>query len=90
MTSGDEYTVLEDSTLRLTSPTNLHAGTTVYVPEGMDWDLWCGGSPVCEPYGEEDGRIRGEIPNPPGLYEHDIKVHKVSLDACNLPTEEIK
>ena len=28
--------------------------------------------------------IRGEIPNPPGLYEHDRKVHKVSLDACNL------
>ena len=32
MTSGDEYAVLEDSTLRLTSPTNLHAGTTVHVP----------------------------------------------------------
>lgn len=28
--------------------------------------------------------LRGEIPNPPGLYEHDRKVHKVSLDACNL------
>ena len=28
--------------------------------------------------------IRGEIPNPPGLYEHDLKVHKVSLEACNL------
>ena len=28
--------------------------------------------------------LRGEIPNPPGLYEHDLKVHKVSLDACNL------
>ena len=34
--------------------------------------------------------IRGEIPNPPGLYDHDLKVHKVSLDACNLPTEEIR
>ena len=34
--------------------------------------------------------IRGEIPNPPGLYEHDLKVHKVSLDACNLSTEDIK
>ncbi|MBQ6338612.1 MAG: Gfo/Idh/MocA family oxidoreductase [Kiritimatiellae bacterium] len=33
------------------------------VPEGMDWDLWCGGSPVCEPYGEEDGRV--------GLHPHD-------------------
>ena len=31
--------------------------------------------------------IRGEIPNPPGLYEHDLKVHKVSLNACNLKTE---
>ncbi len=28
--------------------------------------------------------LRGEIPNPPGLYEHDLKMHKVSLDACNL------
>ena len=28
--------------------------------------------------------LRGEIPNPPGLYEHDLKVHEVSLDACNL------
>ena len=31
--------------------------------------------------------LRGEIPNPPGLYEHDLKVHKVSLDACNLKLE---
>lgn len=36
---------------------------TVPVPEGMDWDVWCGGSPVCEPYGEEDGRV--------GLHPHD-------------------
>ena len=34
--------------------------------------------------------IRGEIPNPPGLYLHDLKVHKVSLDACNLKTEDVK
>ena len=34
--------------------------------------------------------IRGEIPNPPGLYRHDLLVHKVSLDACNLKTEEVK
>ena len=34
--------------------------------------------------------LRGEIPNPPGLYEHDLKVHKVSLDACNLKTEEVR
>jgi predicted dehydrogenase len=33
--------------------------------------------------------IRGEIPNPSGLYLHDLKVHKVSLDACNLETKEI-
>ncbi|MBQ7189070.1 MAG: Gfo/Idh/MocA family oxidoreductase [Kiritimatiellae bacterium] len=36
---------------------------TIPVPKGMDWDLWCGGSPVCEPYGEEDGRV--------GLHPHD-------------------
>ena len=34
--------------------------------------------------------IRGEIPNPPGLYEHDLKVHKASLDACNLKTEDVE
>ena len=34
--------------------------------------------------------IRGEIPNPPGLYRHDLLVHKVSLDACNLKTEKVK
>ena len=34
--------------------------------------------------------IRGEIPNPPGLYEHDRRVHKVSLDACNLDTDSMK
>ena len=34
--------------------------------------------------------IRGEIPNPPGLYRHDLLVHKVSLDACNLKTEDVK
>ncbi len=36
---------------------------TIPVPKGMDWDVWCGGSPVCEPYGEEDGRV--------GLHPHD-------------------
>jgi len=34
--------------------------------------------------------IRGEIPNPSELYLHDLKVHKVSLDACNLKTEDIR
>ena len=34
--------------------------------------------------------IRGEIPNPPGLYKHDLLVHKVSLDACNLPTVDVE
>ena len=34
--------------------------------------------------------LRGEIPNPPGLYRHDLLVHKVSLDACNLATEEVE
>ena len=33
--------------------------------------------------------LRGEIPNPPGLYLHDLKVHKVSLDACNLETKKV-
>ncbi|OGV66457.1 MAG: hypothetical protein A2283_06980 [Lentisphaerae bacterium RIFOXYA12_FULL_48_11] len=43
--------------------TMFHRPHTVPVPDGMDWDLWCGGSPVCEPYGEEDGRV--------GLHPHD-------------------
>ena len=34
--------------------------------------------------------IRGEIPNPPGLYKHDLLVHKISLDACNLPTVDVE
>ena len=34
--------------------------------------------------------LRGEIPNPPGLYRHDLVVHKVSLDACNLKTRDLK
>ncbi len=34
--------------------------------------------------------LRGEIPNPAGLYEHDRKVHRVSLDACNLDTDGMK
>ena len=33
--------------------------------------------------------LRGEIPYPPGLYHHDLLVHKVSLDACNLPTKPV-
>ncbi len=31
--------------------------------------------------------LRGERPNPPGLYEHDLKVHRVSLDACRTSGE---
>ena len=31
--------------------------------------------------------VRGEIPNPPELYQHDRKVHKVSLMACNLAVD---
>ena len=34
--------------------------------------------------------IRGEIPNPTGLYKHDLLVHKVSLEACNLKTVEVE
>ena len=33
--------------------------------------------------------VRGEIPFPQGLYRHDLLVHKVSLEACNLPTEPV-
>ena len=43
--------------------TMLHRPHSVPVPPGMDWDIWCGGSPVCEPYGGEDGRV--------GLHPHD-------------------
>ncbi len=43
--------------------TMLHRPHEVPVPPGMDWDLWCGGSPVCKPYGGEDGRV--------GLHPHD-------------------
>ena len=31
--------------------------------------------------------LRGEKPNPTALYDHDLRVHKVSLQACNLPVE---
>jgi len=43
--------------------TMLHRPKSCPVPPGMDWDLWCGGSPVCEPYAGEDGRV--------GLHPHD-------------------
>ena len=43
--------------------TMLHRPKSCPVPPGMDWELWCGGSPVCEPYGGEDGRV--------GLHPHD-------------------
>ena len=35
-------------------------------PKGMDWDLWCGGSPVCEYYGEY-GKNKART----GLHPHD-------------------
>ncbi|MGN0853275.1 MAG: Gfo/Idh/MocA family protein [Kiritimatiellia bacterium] len=28
--------------------------------------------------------LRGEKPNPVGLYDHDLRVHRVSLQACNI------
>ena len=31
--------------------------------------------------------VRGEMPNPVALYDHDLRVHKVSLQACNLSVE---
>jgi hypothetical protein len=35
-------------------------------PEGMDWDLWCGGSPTCEYYG-----LWGKKKNRYGMHPHD-------------------
>ena len=43
--------------------TMFHRPKSCPVPPGMDWDLWCGGAPVCEPYAGEDGRV--------GLHPHD-------------------
>ncbi len=31
--------------------------------------------------------LRGERPNPVELYDHDLRVHRVSLQACNLPLD---
>ena len=31
--------------------------------------------------------IRGEIPNPQELYDHDLRVHRVSLQACNVDVD---
>ena len=43
--------------------TMFHRPPSCPPPKGMDWDLWCGGSPVCENYIGEDGRV--------GLHPHD-------------------
>ena len=43
--------------------TMLHRPPSCPPPKGMDWDIWCGGSPVCENYIGEDGRV--------GLHPHD-------------------
>lgn len=43
--------------------TMLHRPPSCPVPEGMNWDFWCGGAPLCEPYAGEDGRV--------GLHPHD-------------------
>ena len=43
--------------------TMFHRPPSCPPPKGMDWDLWCGGSPVCENYVGEDGRV--------GLHPHD-------------------
>ncbi len=34
--------------------------------------------------------VRGERPNPQELYDHDLRVHKLSLQACNIPLAEEK
>ena len=43
--------------------TMFHRPPSCPPPRGMDWDLWCGGSPVCTNYLGEDGRV--------GLHPHD-------------------
>ena len=43
--------------------TMFHRPPSCPPPTGMDWDLWCGGSPVCTNYVGEDGRV--------GLHPHD-------------------
>ena len=43
--------------------TMFHRPPSCPPPKGMDWDLWCGGAPVCENYVGEDGRV--------GLHPHD-------------------
>ncbi len=43
--------------------TMLHRPPSCPPPKGMDWDLWCGGSPICENYIGEGGRV--------GLHPHD-------------------
>jgi hypothetical protein len=34
--------------------------------------------------------VRGERPNPQELYDHDLRVHKLSLQACNISLAEEK
>lgn len=34
--------------------------------------------------------VRGERPNPQELYDHDLRVHRLSLQACNIPLAEEK
>lgn len=34
--------------------------------------------------------VRGERPNPQELYDHDLRVHRLSLQACNIPLAEGK
>ena len=34
--------------------------------------------------------VRGERPNPQELYDHDLRVHQLSLQACNIPLAEGK
>jgi len=43
--------------------TMFHRPPSCPPPRGMDWDLWCGGSPVAPNYLGEDGRV--------GLHPHD-------------------
>ena len=43
--------------------TMFHRPPSCPPPKGMDWDIWCGGSPVCENYKGEGKRV--------GLHPHD-------------------
>ena len=34
--------------------------------------------------------VRGERPNPAEMYDHDLKVHEITLEACGYGSEQQK